>query len=151
MSDPWDDPVKDFLRKTGDEFRRFSHDVREDAQRLLREVRDPRQQQRLRDGLLEVGSWARKTAQDMATVIEDGLKKAEKAVGDPARRPAAPAPTAPSPPPAMEDAAPPPAASAPPVAKTVGPGSSRRGSSRSRPKAKKTLGRRPKAGAGNDE
>src|SRR6478735_6866398 len=81
MSDsPWDLKLKAFLKKTGEDFKRFGGEVRQEAQRLLNEVqtevKDPQRQQQLRDTLADVGKWASKTADEVATVVEGGVKKA---------------------------------------------------------------------------
>jgi gas vesicle protein len=124
---PWDDRVKSFLKKTSGELKRLGSDVKEEAQKLMNEVQDPERQKQLREGLKEVGTWARKTAEEVATVVEDGVKKAEVALGKasqsvservgdlvtpvaPAKPPAVddsatPQATPPSPPPQMDDAA----------------------------------------------
>src|SRR3990167_1741599 len=113
----WDAKLKSFLKKTGDDFKRFGNDVKDEAQKLLTEVQDPKRQEKLRKGLKDVGVWARKTAEEVATLVETGVKKAEGAIGkatdfvvkpgDEAGPPkqaraSAPAPTPPSPPPEME-------------------------------------------------
>jgi hypothetical protein len=150
MSDLWDDRVKAFLRKTGEEFRRFSHDVQQDARRLVDEARDPQRQKRMKEGLAEVGSWVRKTAEDVATVMEEGVKKAEGMLAPSPLED--PAPTAPSDPPAP-DAAPPPApAKAPtPAKKSVGPAPSKKRAGKAKTGSKKTLGRKAKPGSSRHE
>jgi hypothetical protein len=151
MSDLWDLRVKAFLTKTGDEFRRFSHDVQEDAKKLLSEVRHPERQKKLREGLVEVGTWARRTAEEVATAMEEGVKKAEEAFAKTAK----PAPTAPSPPPAGDVGAAAPQARPPPPAekaeKTVGPASHRKAAPTSKAKGKKTIGRRAGEPSDSDE
>lgn len=129
----WDAKLKSFLKKTGDDFKKFGADVKEEAQKLLTEVQDPKRQEKLRDGLKDVGVWARKTAEEVATLVETGVKKAEGAIGKatdfvvkpvdaapPAARKEAsrpPAATPPSPPPQMDE----PASPKPgPARKTVG-------------------------------
>jgi hypothetical protein len=121
MSDSqWDLKMKAFLKKTGEDFKRFGNDVKVEAQKLMAEVQDPARQEKLREGLKDVGTWARKAAEDVATMVETGVKKAEetlvkagdkvndfvvkpmeKAVG---AEPPAPASTPPSPPPVMDEA-----------------------------------------------
>ena len=155
----WDAKLKSFLKKTGDDFKRFGTDVKEEAQKLLTEVQDPARQQKLRDGLKDVGVWAKKTAEEVATLVETGVKKAEGAIGkasdkvndfvvkpvDPppaAKKAAAPAATPPSPPPQMDEA-PPPAAK-----KTVGKGGAKKKPAAGKTAAKKTIGKKnapPKA------
>ena len=155
----WDAKLKSFLKKTGDDFKRFGTDVKEEAQKLLTEVQDPARQQKLRDGLKDVGVWAKKTAEEVATLVETGVKKAEGAIGkasdkvndfvvkpvEPppaAGKTAAPAATPPSPPPQMDEA--PPAA----PKKTVGKGAAKKKPAAGKTAAKKTIGKKnapPKA------
>lgn len=140
----WDAKLKSFLKKTGDDFKRFGTDVKEEAQKLLTEVQDPARQQKLRDGLKDVGLWAKKTAEEVATLVETGVKKAEGALGkasdkvnDFVVKPAPPpAATPPSPPPQMEEA-PPPAAK-----KTVGKGPARKTPAARKSAPRKTIGKK---------
>jgi hypothetical protein len=76
----WDAKLKSFLKKTGDDFKRFGNDVKTEANKLMSEVKDPVRQQKLREGLHEVGDWAKKTAEEVAVLVESGVKKAEKAL-----------------------------------------------------------------------
>lgn len=153
----WDAKLKSFLKKTGDDFKRFGTDVKEEAQKLLTEVQDPKRQQKLRDGLKDVGVWAKKTAEEVATLVETGVKKAEGAIekatdkandflvkpvgGETAPPPAgkkaaAPAATPPSPPPQMDEAP------APAPKKTVGKGSPKKKPAAKKAAAKKTIGKK---------
>ncbi|MEW5737826.1 MAG: transcriptional regulator [Myxococcota bacterium] len=152
MSDSaWDEKVRAFLKKTGEDFKRFGRDVKAEAQKLMTEVKDPERQQKLREGLKDVGHWARKTAEEVATVMETGVKKAEdafrsasgkvadfatKEAAPPAPRPPEPAPTPPSPPPEMEAPARPKAAK-----KSVGP-RAKKSTARKSASAKKTIGKK---------
>jgi hypothetical protein len=150
MSDPvWDARLKSFLKKTGDEFKRFSTDVKAEADRLLAEVKDPQRQRQVREGLQEVGVWARRTADEVATAVDAGLKQAEVAltkasqgVTDFVSRPTAPGPGGP-PGTSTPEAAAPPAAPRSPARKSVGRASKPRRSTSSKP-ARKTLGKRPR-------
>src|SRR4051812_17172419 len=48
MTDPnWEEQFRQFLRKTGDDFRRAGDEVRAEAQRLLEAAMDPEKQQRV--------------------------------------------------------------------------------------------------------
>ena len=152
----WDAKLKTFLKKTGDDFKRFGTDVKEEAQKLLTEVQDPARQQKLRDGLKDVGVWAKKTAEEVATLVETGVKKAEGAIGKAsdkandflvkpvggeapapvAKKAAPPAATPPSPPPQMDEAP------APPSKKTVGKGAAKKKSPAKKSTAKKTIGKK---------
>ncbi|MCC6334384.1 MAG: transcriptional regulator [Myxococcales bacterium] len=154
MSDSaWDTKMRAFLKKTGEDFKRFGKDVKDEAQKLMGEVKDPERQQKLREGLKDVGHWARKTAEEVATVMETGVKKAEGAFRsasgkvtdfvskEPPGAPAAarapePAPTPPSPPPEME---PPPKPKA--AKKSVGPRAKKSGAKKAGA-AKKTIGKK---------
>jgi hypothetical protein len=151
MNDPvWDARLKSFLKKTGEDFKRFSNDVKVEADRLLAEVQDPQRQKRVKEGLEDVGEWAKRTADELSTVVEDGLKKAEvalarasKNVSDFVTRPTAPAPEAPATAPAPAPSAPPRQAS---PRKTVGPAAKARRAPAARPPARparKTLGKKP--------
>src|SRR2546421_12068176 len=62
----WEEQFKQFLRKTGDDFRRAGEDIKAEAQKLFDAAMDPDKQQRVRDRLKELSSWARKTAEDVA-------------------------------------------------------------------------------------
>lgn len=154
----WDSKLKAFLQKTGEDFKRFGNDVKAEAQKLMTEVQDPARQQKLREGLKDVGVWARKTAEEVATLVETGVKKAEGAltkagdkVTDFVARPvetgeAAPPPAAtpPSPPPEMDDEAPAPAPRPKVAKKTVGKAPARKKPVAKKPAAgaKKTIGRK---------
>lgn len=152
----WDAKLKSFLKKTGEDFKRFGTDVKEEAQKLLTEVQDPKRQEKLREGLKDVGVWAKKTAEEVATLVETGVKKAEVAVAKasdkvndfvvkpvdgppqkeaPKKAAAAPAATPPSPPPEMD--APP----APPK-KTVGKAAPKKKAAPKQTGAKKTIGKK---------
>ncbi len=156
----WDKKLKSFLKKTGEDFKRFGNDVREEAGKLMEDVKDPEKQKQLREGLKDFGVLARKTAEEVAQFAEVGVKKAEQVMNKASNKVAefvvqpatarpppgeeGPNPTAtpvnPSPPAEMAD--PPPAATPPdPPAKTIG----RRDAKRPDPKrpATKTIGRKP--------
>ena len=80
MSDQsWDEQFKQFLRKTGEDFRRTSEEVKAEAQRLLEAAMDPEKQQRVRDRLNELSDWARRSAQGVAGAMADAASKAETA------------------------------------------------------------------------
>jgi DNA repair ATPase RecN len=74
----WEEQFKQFLRKTGDDFRRAGEDVKAEAQRLFDAAVDPQKQQRVRDRLKELTGWARKTAEDVAGMVETAASKAEQ-------------------------------------------------------------------------
>lgn len=151
----WDAKLKSFLKKTGDDFKRFGAEVKEEAHKLLVEVQDPARQQKLKEGLKDVGLWAKKTAEEVATLVESGVKKAEDALGKASERindfavkpmnESQAASTPPAPPPEMEAApvqaptpVPPPA-----TRKTVGRGDAKKRSAAGRSSGtKKTIGKR---------
>ncbi len=109
----WDEQLKQFLKRTGEDFKRAGADIRAEAQRLVKEVQDPERQAKMKEGLRELGSMARKAAEEVATAVETGVRKAEDAFkpkGSPATTDEVQgAPTPPSPPPADMAAAPKPA------------------------------------------
>ena len=172
MANAWDQKLKTFLNKTGEDFKRAGNDMKEEAQRLMKEVKDPQGQEKLKEGLKEFGGWAKKTAVEMAELAEGGFKKAETAFrqaadnwapqpgatgtpsSDAAAAPdaeAAPTATPPGPPPEM----PSPAPSAPPAAakKTVGRKKAPGAAAKAKPAGKKTIGKKPaaKPPSGGDE
>jgi len=80
MSDEnWEEQFKRFLRRTGEDFRRASEDIKTEAQKLLDAAMDPAKQQRVRDRLNELTLWARKAAQGVAGAVEEAASKAETA------------------------------------------------------------------------
>src|SRR2546430_9310945 len=79
MSDEnWEEQFKRFLRRTGEDFRRASEDIKTEAQKLLDAAMDPAKQQRVRDRLNELTLWARKAAQGVAGGVEGAASQAEK-------------------------------------------------------------------------
>lgn len=149
----WDAKLKTFLKKTGDDFKRFGKDVQSEAQKLMTEVQDPARQQKLRDGLKDVGVWAKKTAEEVATLVETGVKKAEGALNkasdfvvkpteEQAAAPApAPAPTPPSPPPQMDEAEPEEEVKPKAAKKTVGKGAAKKKPAAKKSATRKTIGK----------
>lgn len=141
----WDEKMRAFLKKTGEDFKRFGRDVREETQRLLDEVKDQERQKKMRQGLQEVGVWAKKTAEEVADLVEVGVKKAEEALHTAservtdfaAARRREPAPTAPSRPQPPKDA---PKPTPEPASKTIGP--RKKKSAPKRSTTQKTIGKK---------
>lgn len=153
----WDAKFKSFLKKTGEDFKRFGAEVKTEAQKLMTDVKDPERQEELREGLKNIGVWARKAADDAASLMETGVKKAEGALNKASGKvnefvakpvagaPAAPPPAAtpPSPPPVMDEAP----APTPRAKKTVGKAAPKKkaaapaGGAAKKPAARKTIGR----------
>jgi len=76
---PWDQTLKDFLKRTGEDLKKAGEEIRVEAQKLIDEVRDPETQQKIKDGLGNLGQWAKKSAEDAANKIEEVVKKADDA------------------------------------------------------------------------
>ena len=72
----WEEQFKQFLRKTGEDFRRASDEVKAEAQRLFDAAMDPAKHQRVRDRLNELTVWAKKTAEGVAGTVQDTANKA---------------------------------------------------------------------------
>ena len=95
----WEEHFKQFLRKTGEDFRRAGEDIKAEAQKLVDAAMDPAKQQQVRNRLSELSVWARKTAQNVAGAVEQAASKAQTAfhgatagtAPEPAQKPAAPA------------------------------------------------------------
>lgn len=80
MSDQsWEEQFKQFLQRTGEDFRRRGEDIRTEAQKLFDAAMDPEKQQKVRDRLNELGVWARRAAQDVAGAVGEAATKAETA------------------------------------------------------------------------
>ncbi|MFZ5472245.1 MAG: hypothetical protein ACOZIN_22665 [Myxococcota bacterium] len=114
----WEAQLKTFFDKAGRELRRMGKDIQVEAERLLDEMKDPARQEKVKEGLREVGTWAKKTAEEVAALVEQGVKKAEHAF----RRAATPG--------------------APPKQAAKSTGGKRRKAARPAAAAKKTIGRR---------
>jgi hypothetical protein len=75
-----------FLRRTGEELRKTGEELKEEAQRLLEEVRDPAHQQRVKDGVKDLGTWFKRTTAEAAELIETAVKRAESSLRQGAER-----------------------------------------------------------------
>jgi hypothetical protein len=69
----WDRQILGFLKKTGEQ-------IRGETEKILTEIRDPQNQQRMRESLNEFSTWAKTTAEEAASLMESALKKAEAAI-----------------------------------------------------------------------
>ncbi|HVE83420.1 MAG TPA: transcriptional regulator [Myxococcales bacterium] len=76
---PWDQTLVNFLKRTGEDLKKAGEDIRAEAQKLVDEVRDPETQQKIKDGLGNLGQWAKKSAEDAATKIEEAVRRADEA------------------------------------------------------------------------
>jgi hypothetical protein len=86
---PWEDQFKAFLKRAQDDLKRMGQDIRDEAQKLVGQMQDPSTQQKVKEGLRELGSWARRTAEDVAGLVEKGADRAEHAfrnITNPRRR-----------------------------------------------------------------
>lgn len=147
---PWDkQQVLDFLKRTGEDLKRTGEEVRREAQRLIDEVRDPETQAKVKERLSGFGTWAKRTAEDAATMLEGAVKKAEDMFAKASQRVRTPGEGG------KAQAAPPapaPAAAAPrpkrPASKTVGRGKAKAKAGGSRKpgigtaRARKTIGKK---------
>ena len=80
----WQQQLKQFLNKAGEELKRTGEEIKSEAQRLMVEVRDPQKQQKMKEGLKDLSAWARRTADQAADLIDTAVKKAEQTWGKPA-------------------------------------------------------------------
>jgi hypothetical protein len=76
---PWEDQFKAFLKRAQDDLKRMGQDIRDEAQKLVGQMQDPSTQHKVKEGLREIGSWARRTAEDVAGLVEKGADRAEHA------------------------------------------------------------------------
>ncbi|MFT3839926.1 MAG: transcriptional regulator [Myxococcaceae bacterium] len=143
----WDDRLKSFLKKTQQDLKRAGNDMRIEAEKLLKEVQDPERQAKVKAGLKDFGSWARKTAEEVAGLVETGVKKAETTFRDVATNKSGPLNEPPPPAPTPKDAAPPVHQPTPdekpdkPAEKSIGPKKGKKKASSGGKPAKKTIGR----------
>lgn len=87
MAEKFDsDQILTFLRRAGEDLRKTGEELREEAQRLLAEVRDPENQQRVREGIQDIGNWFRRTTSDASERLEQAVKKAESTLREQADR-----------------------------------------------------------------
>lgn len=95
----WEEQLKRFLSRTGEEIKRASEEIKAEAEKLIVEVRDPEKHRKVKEGLMELGVWAKKTAEEVGELVEKGVRKAEGALGrTPAAKPrSTPTPTPVSP------------------------------------------------------
>jgi len=63
----WDE-LKAFLVRTGDEIRR-------ELEKLVVEIRDPDKAHRVKVGLQHLGSWAKSTAEEVATRVDEAITR----------------------------------------------------------------------------
>lgn len=82
----WEEQLRGFLRKTGEDLRRTSDDIREEAQRLLEGVMDRERQTRVRENLRELSVWAKRAAEDVARKVEGAATHAEQALQSAAKK-----------------------------------------------------------------
>jgi hypothetical protein len=76
----WDNKLRAFLKKTGEDLKRAGTDIKSEAERLMAEAKEPGREEKVREGLKTFSKWARKTAEEVAGIVETGVKKAETAV-----------------------------------------------------------------------
>ncbi|MGQ0505388.1 MAG: hypothetical protein ACT4TC_08705 [Myxococcaceae bacterium] len=65
MAEQWDTRMMEFIRRTGEE-------IKTETQRLVSEVKDPEKQQKVREALKELGTWAKRTAEEAAEKVRTG-------------------------------------------------------------------------------
>ncbi len=152
----WDAKLKSFLKKTGEDVKRAGAEIKVEAEKLLKEVQDPERQAKVKAGMKEFGGWARKTAEEMASLMETGVKKAEVALGKATDKVVDFAASQkaddrgaaiPDPSPTPADAAVPEAPAAQPARpakKSIGGAPKRKASGKKPPATKKSIGKPPK-------
>src|SRR5438067_13416902 len=80
MSDEsWEEQFRQFLRKTGEDFRRTGEAIKAEAQKLLDAAMDPERQQRVRNRLNELSLWTRKPAQGVAGAVAEATTQGQTA------------------------------------------------------------------------
>ncbi len=72
MNEKWNRQILDYIKRTGEE-------IKGETQRILEEIRNPENQQKVRDRLNEFGAWAKDTADEAASLVGTAVKTAESA------------------------------------------------------------------------
>lgn len=81
MNDSSDDAKKKTIfSQTIEEFRQLGQDVQKEAQRIVDELQNPERQQQIKAGLQDLGGWAKRSAEEFAVLIDEGVKKAEAVI-----------------------------------------------------------------------
>jgi hypothetical protein len=70
---PWNERLMDSLRQTGE-------NIRSEAQKLVTELSDPANHERVKQRLAEMGEWAKKTAEDAAGAVDQAAQTAAQKV-----------------------------------------------------------------------
>lgn len=73
MNEKWNRQILDYIKRTGEE-------IKGETQRILEEIRNPDNQQKVRDTINEFGAWAKQTADEAASLVETAVKTAESAI-----------------------------------------------------------------------
>src|SRR5450432_1470768 len=55
----WDDKLRSFLKKTGEDLKRAGADIKSEAERLMAEAKEPGREEKVREGLKNFTKWAR--------------------------------------------------------------------------------------------
>lgn len=138
---PWEDKLKLLFEKATSEVKRAGQDIKQGAEVLLKEVKDPERQKQIKAGLVEFGDWAKKTADEVGKMVGEGVKQAEGAVTAASERLKTSSST--PPPKANATASSSTAAPAPAPAKTAGPSTAKKAGPKKPRVAKKTVGKKP--------
>lgn len=80
MAEKWDKQLMEFLKRTGDELKRTTDDLRGEAQRLLKEVKDPQNQAKVKEGLEQLRTWTATATKVATEKIETAVRQVEGAV-----------------------------------------------------------------------
>jgi hypothetical protein len=71
----WEKQAKLFLKRASDELKRTGGDLRGEAQKIWDEVRNPNNQQKVRDNLQDLGTWARKAVGQAAELVDGAVQR----------------------------------------------------------------------------
>ena len=74
----WEAQLTRFLRRAGDDLRKTGEDLRIEAHKLFEQVKDPDNQQKVKENLQDFGVWAKKTAGEAAVKLEGVVQKMEE-------------------------------------------------------------------------
>lgn len=82
MAEKWEEQLKEFWKRAGQDLKRTTDELRQEAQKLITQVQDPANQEKLKHGLREFGDWTRKTVEVAALKFEKAIDRAGDRVGE---------------------------------------------------------------------
>ncbi|MCL2626296.1 MAG: hypothetical protein FWD46_05725 [Cystobacterineae bacterium] len=77
MKTDWEKHFQNFLKQAGQEFRRVGTDLKQEVQKLLKEMKEPQNQEKLKKSLQNAADWAKATAKEVADMAQKYAEETE--------------------------------------------------------------------------